>query len=352
MISEINLSWITFSILGSFAFFFRSVASDLFLFCTKKYFQLYEIRDKNTIKMIMSNVADNSSRRDENDKPIGIFFGYWYIGYLSESSNKMNKFGKSDNRLYIYCTKFFYKSICGKVEERLNYINYLEKSDDGYSCEWTEHSWNVVHFLAKDNQKEIISDIILNFTENKNKFFCIIHGPPGVGKSMIGILLTKEVKGTLVRSYNPTLPFHTLKGIYYQANPTQENPLIIVIDEIDCILKSIHSGIKQKPNLPIEVTGKKEWNILFDNVDLGLYEHTYIIGTMNSSPEDINKLDEAYIRENRVHKIYKIGMDIEIASKDIPLKDIESKDRVLKHKTKETSSKKKINVPSRFMKST
>jgi len=356
MISDTFLSWgsIAVAIFGSCTFLFKQVAADIFLFSTKKYFQLYQIRNPDSIKIIMSNVGDNSTKRDENDKPIGCFYGGWYkdfyYGYITESAGgQYNNHFQPEMTLHIYCSKKFYKNICGKVEETANTIKHMVKNENGYSCKWRKTFWDVTKFTPREDQKEIISDIIFNFNQNDNKFFCLIYGPPGTGKSMIGILLAKQVKGWLVRSYNPTLPHNTLKSIYYETKPTQEQPLVIVIDEIDCILKKIHDGgIKTKTDTPREVFDKESWNRLCDDIHLEIYKYTYIIGTMNSSPDDMNKLDDAYLRKNRIHKMYKMETENPIQEK------VEEVEVPIKKNTETTLKKlfrKKASVPSRFLKS-
>jgi ATP-dependent 26S proteasome regulatory subunit len=154
------------------------------------------------------------------------------------------------------------------------------------------------------NQDLIIQDIKQKFKKN-NKFVGYVYGPPGTGKSMIGILLAKELNGSIVKTFNPSQPGDCIENLYSLIEPTEEKPLIILFDEFDIMIDSIHSGISQHKNIPTQITNKTTWNMFFDDFNLGLYQNIVILLTSNVSPDDFKiKYDPSYIREGRVNNIY------------------------------------------------
>ena len=81
-------------------------------------------------------------------------------------------------------------------------------------------------------------------------------------------------------------------------------PLIIAFDEIDGALEEIHRGIPSHKNLKIQVQNKQGWNQMLDEIQMGFYPHLVVIMTTNKSPDFIRRLDDSYIRQHRVDKIY------------------------------------------------
>ena len=293
-------------------FFFSSYAFHFFLLLIKSYFQFYEISNEDTINYILSELGKNSSKRTESDKAAGLIIGFWYYCYMKEDAEK-------DMKLYLFCTKKMYKKIVEKVSEleenhtkktKKIIIDHWVKIEKDWCCKYKKTLYDVTDFIPKKDQSDIISDIKKKYLENKNRLITIIHGKPGCGKSFIGFLLAKELKGSLCRTYNPTKSFNYLRNIYSFIEPTENKPLIIILDEIDIIFKKITTGIDTRYNSdPKEVIDKESWNRLCDDMQLGIYPNVIIIGTMNENPQNI---DHSFIRENRVNILYKMGESIKL----------------------------------------
>ena len=287
-------------------FFFSSYALHFILLLLKSYFQFYEIQNEDTIKYILSELGKYSSKRTENDKPTGLIIGFWYFCYTKENIGK-----DSDKQLYLFCTKNMYKKIVQKVKkndklqennDKNIMIEHWVKVEKDWCSSYKKTLFDVTNFIPKKEQESIISDIKTRYFENQNKLITIIHGKPGCGKSYIGFLLSKELNGSFCRTYNPTKAFDNLRNLYSDIEPSKDKPLIIILDEIYIIFKNIKNGIKSKYNeCPREVIDKESWNRLCDDIQLGIYPNTIIIGTMNEIPENI---DNSLIRENRVNILY------------------------------------------------
>ena len=131
----------------------------------------------------------------------------------------------------------------------------------------------------------------------------MISGSPGAGKSAMGILIAKELNGSLCKTYNPTNPGDNLENVYNQVNPTITNPLVLLIDEFDILLESFHNHqVVMHKNIPIEVYNKTTWNNLFDDISIKVYANVIVILTTNLTRETIEKnYDPSYIREKRIN---------------------------------------------------
>ena len=166
---------------------------------------------------------------------------------------------------------------------------------------------NCTSLIARKNQQHIINQVV-DFYKKNNNCVCMISGDPGKGKSAIGILIAKELNGSLCKTYNPTNPGDNLENLYNQANPSINNPLVLLIDEFDILLDSIHHDkIILHKNIPIEIYNKTTFNNLFDDINLKLYPNLIIIFTSNLNKSTIeNKYDPCYIRKGRVNLIFNL----------------------------------------------
>jgi Cdc6-like AAA superfamily ATPase len=170
---------------------------------------------------------------------------------------------------------------------------------------------DVKGICLKNDDDDVIIDKIIEY-HNKNKHTVVfLHGLPGSGKSMIGQLLTKHYNGTYCDELIPWQPGDTIGGLYTEAEPTENNPLIIAFDEIDNILLKIHNNkIESHKNLPIQIKNKETWNKFFDAIDRHKYKHIIIIMTSNRSNEFINNLDSSYLRKGRINLIFELVNEI------------------------------------------
>jgi len=145
-----------------------------------------------------------------------------------------------------------------------------------------------------------------------------LYGPPGTGKSMIGVLLAAKLGGYYCNTLKPWQPGDSLGGLYSEVEPSKEKPLVLVFDEVDGVLMSIHKGIRDHKELPIAIQNKTGWNRMFDEIGRGIYPHLIILLTSNREPEFIDSLDPSYIRPGRVDEIIGLHDKIEPPSTIVP----------------------------------
>jgi hypothetical protein len=165
----------------------------------------------------------------------------------------------------------------------------------------------------------------------RHKFVvAFICGSPDTGKSLLGQLVAQNyTKANLFEELDIFTPGESWTLNYRQCGPKQHEPIIIMIDEIDCHLVKMHNMngypiekngssningsnnistiddtiIRSKPqsNVRTVVHDKPTWNRFLDQINRGLFPWVYLIFTSNQPLSFFEDLDPSYIRHKRVH---------------------------------------------------
>ena len=154
-------------------------------------------------------------------------------------------------------------------------------------------------FEPRPEQQVIMDKIISKYELNPFKICrCLIWGTPGMGKSFIAKLLAKNFKSSCCFDIKITEPGTQILTLWETVKPSKDKPLIIQIDELDVIIKSIHENQKNKHTphqwLKTLVYDKQSFNT-FMSYYLPCIPFVIYIFTMNSYPEDIDKLDKSLL---------------------------------------------------------
>jgi len=173
----------------------------------------------------------------------------------------------------------------------------LEKTGS-FGNSWFKKRPFTTKMTPRQNQSEVINLIWTHYSANGHTI-AFLHGPPGTGKSMIGLFLAMRA-GTYCNSFKPWQPGDSLGSLYCEIEPTSEKPLVIVMDEFDCIIQRIHEGIHNHKSIPISTQNKAGWNAFVDEISRGMYPNLILILTSNKSPEFLNSLDPSYTRRGRI----------------------------------------------------
>ena len=280
-----------------------------------------------------------------NEEPNGWIVGWtdgFYIGYLSCSTGN-GPHGPMKN-LYIFTSKKFYNTYISKngngndncndngngndngnenvyVNEKQNKNKLLSHEKKTITLYIREGSYYNLSYLPNNykapkklfpprfKQTLIINEILDIYDIDTHPYVrVLLCSKPGFGKSILAIHLCYELlniyeKVSFVTTWSPTDPNDSFVRMYNKIKPSIKAPLVILLDEIDIIVKNMIEGkikISDASPLPIEIMDKKGWNNFFDAFDIEIYKYVIIIMTSNKHTSYFNDLDPSLLREGRI----------------------------------------------------
>lgn len=279
-------------------------------------FQFYKITEHKLIKLLKKLPKRSSiSYNDEHD---GWIIGWPYIGYLYKS---YTNYGEEKKELYMFTThKFFNKKMkeIDNIEDKDTFskpeqkIKILERQGTFFHLHYSNRMFDVSSFEPRKDQIIVINKI-KNFYKVNHYCVVLLYGKKGTGKSMIPILLAKSLYSKQINinfcdTFRPTDPGDSFNSLYASLNPSEDSPLIIVLEEFDITINQLHyNKIVPHKHIPISVIDKSTWNQFLDRFDRKYFPWVILVMTSNSSPDMINSLDESYIRNGRVNLTFKIN---------------------------------------------
>lgn len=151
----------------------------------------------------------------------------------------------------------------------------------------------------KGDQRAVLDAIVSVFRETRvARIF--LSGPPGTGKSAVGLLLAKELDGTYCHTFDPLTPGDELLTVYGTHRECgAPGPLVLVLEEANGMIRSIHRGVQPHHKKAIAaIKDKSSWCNFLD--DLVFLKNIVLIFTSNQPPEEMDTLDPAYLRANRI----------------------------------------------------
>lgn len=230
-----------------------------------------------------------------------------FVGYVHEIVGPR---GNDKIMVYLLCNTTTYGKLteldAGDSKEPKETIGIWERTGCFYGLDYIKRVLDVTKFVPDKGQKAVVEKV-KDLLKEKASVVLYLHGKPGTGKSMVGILMAKLLKGSFCKTWNPTDPGDTLSKVYTQVSPTAENPLVLVLDEFDIMLMKVHAGtIKPHEHTAIQIKDKVDWNGMLDDINLGMYPHLVLLLTSNKNPAFIRSLDESYIRDGRVDLIQEL----------------------------------------------
>ncbi len=113
-------------------------------------------------------------------------------------------------------------------------------------------------------------------------------------------------------TFNPSEPGDTLTKLFMEIN--RECPTVIVMEEIDGIIQQLHgNSIPQNQEIPILIRDKSSWCTFLD--DMFLYKGLILILTSNTPKQNLDALDESYLRKGRIHETYCMNTKLNVYEK-------------------------------------
>ena len=291
--------------------FLASLASEIpwtFIFLLTQFIgiRLYSFKDKEDCKRIQKRMNNKCSHTADNGKGFGYSIGFWYFMSISiENSDEGDRYN-----IWFIATESSYEDLINTKEELPQLDaddNVIEKTDlkiydrvGTYYNSYYKRRELKIKSITPRPQQEVIMQTIIEHQAIHEHTVAYLYGPPGKGKSLVGILLANAYKGSYCNTMKPWQPGDSISALYSEAEPTKEAPLILVFDEFDTALLRIHEGIEPHKSLPIQVADKTGWNQMLDEIQIGMYPHLILLITSNKPPSFIEALDPSYIREGRV----------------------------------------------------
>lgn len=223
------------------------------------------------------------------------------------------KWGNYESSINILTTKKFYKLICKDdldltetytrqiINTASNKVDVYIKSGKYSSISYIKTTLDLSHIHPIGQQISILDDI-MEIYNKLNRASIFIHGVSCAGKSKLGYLLAKQLGGNYCHTFNPNSPGDNIPLLLSDID-NSDGPLVIVMEEIENIIYSIHEPKKQENSeILTAVYNKSSWCTFLD--DMFLYRGVILVLTSNKSKEEIDALDKSYLRDGRIHKSF------------------------------------------------
>ena len=273
-----------------------------------KYYIISENREltSSILKKISPHIISPFIKHVDKDVPFGYFIGSRYMGYISK-----------ENELHLLTYPCMYNQLIymPSISMQPHSIPVQETSVTVYvrkgtykNLYYTPIKMDLSHISPLGDQEEILKGIV-SIYKTLGRATVFLHGVTGAGKSSMGYLLAKELKGFYCHTFNPTDPGDQLSTLIVDVQRDDE-PLILVMEEVDTMIQSIHENKFQKHvEIPISVYNKSTWSSFLD--DMIFYKKVILVLTSNTSKEDIDVWDESYLRSGRIHASYSMKTKVE-----------------------------------------
>jgi Cdc6-like AAA superfamily ATPase len=251
-------------------------------------------------------------------KPTGFFIGWKYCGFYQDISSEREQ----KKELHLYTSIHIFNKLVNdddtnsddiiinisndyKPEKNVNkkeIIIIFDRVGAYHRLYYDKRNFDISKYIPLISQNIIMESIKQIYYHKKNASI-FISGPPGSGKSMIGFLLAKELNSKIVRTFNPTEPGDTMIQLIRDTEPDEQSPLIIMLDEADIMIRKITEHLIQPhKNIPIMVYDKISFNRFMD--DMMFYHNVILIMTSNEPKENIDAIDNSFLRKGRIDESF------------------------------------------------
>ena len=268
-----------------------------------KYYEIYSDRETtNNIVKQFAGAKKFTKTRHFNGKDVlsGFYFCRKFIAFVDRTQEQ--------EVIYLFATVEHYKLIVDQIEEpapalatpvpaRKQTVQVLIRKGSFKNFYYPTLRLDVTHITPLGGQVQVVADILALY-EKKGQATVFLHGVTCAGKSTVGYLVAKELKSKFCHSFNPSDPGDQLSVLVQDAG---EDPLVIVLEEVDGLILAIHENRVERHNkdVPVCVYDKSSWANFLD--DMVFFKNVILLMTSNKSKEEIDALDPAYLRRGRVH---------------------------------------------------
>ena len=280
-----------------------------YFFKIKKYIISGDKEVTNALMKKMSNhiIYTEVTHSNGRNHPSGLFISKNYYGYIEI---------KDGTTITLYAKEETYESLMKQEQIEIEIVNEVKlkpankidifiRKGSYRSLYYSSMRLDLSHINPIGEQQSVIDSIKNIYTKNGSASV-FINGVAGAGKSTIGYLLAKELNGSYCHTFNPTEPGDYLSNLIADIRVDDE-PVIIVIEEVDIMIQNIHKGLDKNNEIPIEIYNKTTWNNFMDDL---IFYKIILIFTSNASKKDLDKIDTSYLRKGRIDEYYYMNTSI------------------------------------------
>lgn len=282
-----------------------------------------EISNTETMNLIYGKIKDDIYNTcDDEMRPSGIIVhrptreNWWIPRYIIYKP-------LYERCIYVYTTYWYMKNVLLENEmrtvvkselqtkpdeETTKTMKCLYRTGDCSYIRWKSRKMSIPAYRFNHMQAHIFRKTMEFYNEN-NYAVVFVDGPVGVGKTCFAYLMANELGATFVDTFNPTEPSDSFDNLYTSVEHSSGRPIVILMDEVEVILRQIHEGIPQHKSHIIHMRTKSQWNTFLDKIQMGTYPNIILVMCSNHSREKIHEeLDPSYLRDGRVNLYFQMNL--------------------------------------------
>lgn len=265
-----------------------------------------------------------SSLTSNDDKDFGLFIGicvkpfHLFAGWIYDKP-----VGQNEVRTAIVISTTATHNWIVKDADDLNecetkkQINLFYKGHSHIGWpDWTSRKMPKL-IVSPTIQQQTIIDTIMKIYAVSKRCVAFVHGGSGSGKTLLGSLIAKvflerkEIKKvSFCSELHPTKAGEEFEEFYTKAGTSAENPLVLVFNETDGILKEIVKGkVGQHLHARTMLMTKNDWNSFLDkfSANLCFYPYTIFLMTSNKAPNEcVVDGAKSMLNDKRIDKVFNL----------------------------------------------
>jgi hypothetical protein len=304
--------------------------------------RLYVVKnDKRKVDTLLNNVkrlcAHTMIVYEKGDlRPMGLFVGWCVAGYISAGAGGGGGDDGSGPTVYLLTFQSRFGTLMSSPPSDLEppqssstsdaaanddcdmapgSLLFWERAGSYHYLYYEERVVDCSRFKVRGAQRLVVDSVTQLFRERSSTHHgeggggttVYVSGRPGTGKTTVAALVARELNASVCMDFCPTDPGDTLANVIQRVKPTAKRPLVILLDEADCMIMRAHTqAVQAHKHIPIQVYDKATLNKFLDYVDK-FVPHVLLMLTSNRPKDFIDDLDPSYLRVNRVHGVYEIN---------------------------------------------
>jgi len=268
--------------------------------------------DKQTTSRVLAHLYKtcsfiSSKHVQGKEVPTGYFWGTHCIGFINNKSpyevedrihvlTKVEYFKQLTEQAAVVC---FASSNKQAPPSQQKTVQIFTRTGNYTSFYYKGMHLDVSHINPIGQQIPIVNSVVGLYKKN-GRATVFLHGISCAGKSSVGYLVAKQLKGAFCHTFQPTDPGDKFSSMVQDIREqTDYAPLVVVLEEVDCIVRAVHTKtVPINAKTPTLVKDKSSWSTLLD--DMVFYKNIVLILTSNEPKEALDALDTAYLRKGRI----------------------------------------------------